>query len=44
MESLLEAIAAQNPKAKGADPKQFYDPAPLEQLTREGFVKEIRPR
>jgi hypothetical protein len=44
MESVLEAIGSQNPKAKGADPKQFYDPAPLEQLTREGFIKEIYPR
>lgn len=44
MESVLEAIASQNPKARGADPKQFYDPAPLEQLTREGFVKQIYSR
>jgi NitT/TauT family transport system substrate-binding protein len=44
MESVLEAIASQNPKAKGADPKQFYDPVPLEQLTREGFIKEIDSR
>src|SRR5688500_1704280 len=26
MESVLEDIAGRNPKAKGADPKQFYDP------------------
>jgi hypothetical protein len=44
MESVLEAIGAQNPKAKGADPKQFYDATPLEQLTREGFIKELYPR
>jgi hypothetical protein len=40
IESVLEAIGAQNPKAKSADPKQFYDPVPLEELAREGFIKE----
>jgi NitT/TauT family transport system substrate-binding protein len=43
MESVLEDIAARNPKAKTADPKQFYDLAPLEQLIKEGFVKELYP-
>jgi ABC-type nitrate/sulfonate/bicarbonate transport system substrate-binding protein len=43
MESVLEDIALRNPKAKGADPKQFYDLAPLEQLIKEGFVKELYP-
>ena len=33
-----------NPKAKGADARQFYDPAPLEQLAKEGFIKELYPR
>lgn len=32
VESALEEIAQRNPKAKGADPKRFYDPAPLEEL------------
>jgi hypothetical protein len=44
IESALEEIAARNPKAKGADPKQFYNPAPLERLAREGFIKELYPR
>ena len=44
MESVLEDVSARNPKAKGADPKQFYDPAPLDQLAREGFIKELYPR
>jgi NitT/TauT family transport system substrate-binding protein len=44
MESVLEDIAVRTPKAKGADPKPFYDPGPLEQLTREGFIKELYPR
>jgi hypothetical protein len=44
MESVCEDRAGRNPKAKGADPKQFYDPAPLEELIKEGFVKELYPR
>ncbi len=44
MDAVLEDVGARNPKAKGADPKQFYDPAPLEQLTKEGFIKELYPR
>jgi NitT/TauT family transport system substrate-binding protein len=44
MEAVMEDIATRNPKAKGADPKQFYDPAPLEQLAKEGFIKELYPR
>jgi ABC-type nitrate/sulfonate/bicarbonate transport system substrate-binding protein len=43
MESVLEDVATRNPKAKDADPKQFYDLAPLEQLIKEGFVKELYP-
>ncbi len=44
MESVLEDVATRNPKAKGADPRQFYDPTPLDQLTKEGFIKELYPR
>src|ERR1043166_8658140 len=44
MESVLEDVSARNPKAKGTDPRQFYDPGPLEQLAREGFIKELYPR
>jgi NitT/TauT family transport system substrate-binding protein len=44
IDAALEDIASRNPKAKGADPKQFYDPAPLEQLAKEGFIKELYPR
>ncbi len=44
MEAVLEDIAARNPKAKGVDARQFYDPAPLEQLAKEGFIKELYPR
>jgi ABC-type nitrate/sulfonate/bicarbonate transport system substrate-binding protein len=44
MDSVLEDVSARNPKAKEADPKQFYDPAPLDRLIKEGFVKELYPR
>jgi len=44
MEAVLEDIAARNPKAKGLDARQFYDPAPLEQVAKEGFIKELYPR
>src|SRR6266550_314788 len=44
MEAMMEDIATRNPKAKGVDPRQFYDPAPLEQLAKEGFIKELYPR
>ena len=44
VESVLDEIGARNPKAKGADPKQFYNPAPLAQLARDGLIKELYPR
>jgi NitT/TauT family transport system substrate-binding protein len=44
MEAVIEDIATRNAKAKGADARQFYDPAPLEQLAKEGFIKELYPR
>jgi NitT/TauT family transport system substrate-binding protein len=44
VETALDEIAARNPKAKGADAKTFYDPAPLEQLAKEGFIKQLYPR
>ncbi|MBI3016066.1 MAG: ABC transporter substrate-binding protein [Candidatus Tectomicrobia bacterium] len=43
IESALEEIAVRNPKAKGAEPKQFFDPAPLDQLAKEGFIKQLHP-
>ena len=30
MEAVMEDIATRNPKAKGVDARQFYDPAPLD--------------
>lgn len=44
VETALEEIAARNPKAKGADLKIFYDPAPLDRLVKDGFVKQLYPR
>src|SRR5215470_5768211 len=44
MEAVMEDIATRNPKAKGVDARQFYDPAPLEQLAKEGFIQEFYPR
>ena len=44
IEAALEEISVRNLKAKSANPKQFYNPAPLEQLAREGFIKELYPR
>ena len=44
MEAVMEDIASRNPKAKSVDVRQFYDPAPLEQLTKEGFIRELYPR
>ena len=44
VESALEEVSARNPKAKGLDPRQFYDPAPLERLAKEGFIKQLHGR
>lgn len=44
MEAVMEDIASRNPKAKSVDVRQFYDPAPLEQLAKEGFIRELYPR
>ncbi|HWH79977.1 MAG TPA: ABC transporter substrate-binding protein [Candidatus Binatus sp.] len=44
MDAVLDDIASRNPKAKGVDVKQFYDLNPLEQLAKEGFIKELYPR
>jgi ABC-type nitrate/sulfonate/bicarbonate transport system substrate-binding protein len=44
MEAVIEDIASRNPKAKGVDVRQFYDPGPLEQLAKEGFLKELYPK
>jgi NitT/TauT family transport system substrate-binding protein len=44
VETALEEIAVRIPKAKGADARSFYDPAPLDRLAKEGFIKQLYPR
>lgn len=44
MDGVVEDIAMRNPKVKSVDPRQFYDPAPLEQLAKEGFIKQLYPK
>jgi NitT/TauT family transport system substrate-binding protein len=44
MEGVVEDLATRNPKAKSVDARQFYDPGPLDQLAKEGFIKELYPR
>jgi hypothetical protein len=44
IDAVLEDVVTHNPKAKSADPKQLYDPVPLEQLAKEGFIKELHRR
>jgi NitT/TauT family transport system substrate-binding protein len=34
MEGVVEDLATRNPKAKSVDPRQFYDPVPLDQLAK----------
>jgi hypothetical protein len=43
-DAFVRNIATRYPKARGVDPRQFYNPAPLEQLAKEGFIKELYPR
>jgi NitT/TauT family transport system substrate-binding protein len=44
VDAALDEITARNPKAKGADARSFYDPAPLERLAKEGFIKQLYPK
>jgi len=39
IESALADLGRTQPKARTADPKQFFDSGPLNQLVREGFIK-----
>ena len=38
---LLEEAALTNPKAKGANPQDFIDEAPVRAVVRSGFVEQI---
>jgi ABC-type nitrate/sulfonate/bicarbonate transport system substrate-binding protein len=44
IDNAVEDIAARTPKVKSADPRSFYDTAPLDQLAKEGFLKQLYPR
>jgi NitT/TauT family transport system substrate-binding protein len=44
IENAFEDIAARNPRAKTADQRAFYDTGPIEQLAKEGFIKQLYPR
>ena len=41
IENAFEDIAARNPRAKTADQRAFYDMGPIDQLAREGFLKQL---
>src|SRR5581483_9743909 len=44
IENAFEDIASRNPRAKSADQRAFYDTAPLDQLAKEGFLKQLNLR
>lgn len=44
VKTLLDDIAAQNPKAQGADPKQFVDLSFVQELESSGFIKRLYGR
>jgi ABC-type nitrate/sulfonate/bicarbonate transport system substrate-binding protein len=41
VETTLEFIAGEEPKAKGADPKQFLDETLVREVEASGFIKEL---
>ena len=41
VKTLLDDVAAQNPKAKGADPRQFVDLSFVRELDSSGFIKRL---
>jgi NitT/TauT family transport system substrate-binding protein len=40
----FDDIAARNPRAKSADQRAFYDSGPIDQLAKEGFLKQLNLR
>jgi ABC-type nitrate/sulfonate/bicarbonate transport system substrate-binding protein len=44
IENAFEDIATSNPRAKSADQRAFYDTAPIDQLAKEGFLKQLNLR
>jgi NitT/TauT family transport system substrate-binding protein len=41
VETVLDFVAKENPKAKGADPKSFIDDSLLKEIEESGFVKAL---
>jgi NitT/TauT family transport system substrate-binding protein len=41
IKTVLESLAKENPKAKGADPSAFTDPSILKSLEDSGFIKSL---
>jgi NitT/TauT family transport system substrate-binding protein len=41
IKTVLESVAKENPKAKGADPSSFTDPSILKSLEASGFIKGL---
>ena len=41
IKTVLESLAKENPKAKGADPSSFTDPSILKALEDSGFIKSL---
>lgn len=41
IKTVLESLAKENPKAKGADPSSFTDPSILKSLEESGFIKSL---
>jgi len=44
VKTLLDDMAAQNPKAAGADPRNFVDPSLVKELDGAGFIKQLYKR
>lgn len=41
IKTVLESIAKENPKARGADPNMFTDPSLLKSIEESGFIKTL---
>jgi hypothetical protein len=39
--TVLEELGQVNPKAKGQDPRKFYDDSILKELEKSGFIKAL---
>ena len=44
IKTVLESLAKDNPKAKGADPSSFTDPSILKSIEDSGFIKTCTTR